>query len=66
MAEEKAKLIGEVEQAQIDTWKKDPKCLGVVGIIVGGHITPGSQCGKLCTFSDVVFYDSFQRFAGAG
>lgn len=38
MAEEKAKLIGEVDQAQIDKWKADPKCLGIVGIIVGGHI----------------------------
>ena len=32
------KLIGEVSQEQIDQWKADPKVLGVVGIIVGGHI----------------------------
>lgn len=35
---EEKKLIGEVSQEQIDKWKADPKVLGVVGIIVGGHI----------------------------
>jgi hypothetical protein len=32
------KLIGEVDQVQIDKWKAKPGCLGVAGIIVGGHI----------------------------
>ncbi|WP_165027096.1 hypothetical protein [Dysgonomonas sp. ZJ279] len=34
----KEKLIGEVDQAQIDKWKADPKNKGVHGIVVGGHI----------------------------
>lgn len=38
MKEEKTKLIGEVDQAQIDKWKADPKIKGVHGIPVGGYI----------------------------
>lgn len=36
--EKETKLIGEVDQAQIDKWKADPKNKGVNAIVVGGHI----------------------------
>ncbi len=36
--EKETKLIGEVDQVQIDTWKAKPDVKGIHGIEIGGHI----------------------------